>query len=227
MGGFINSQADAEICEVLNKRFSDDLNANNQTYLDQLRKFFQTKENLFSSGHKLNRVFHRLAVGVTGGARVPKTKKSRLRWFHLLKNNLPAPVDQAIRDQLSAILSPAGAGNLAGGVSYVTFSTIHQPTTTGDQFELVPANASTPDVLSDSNGKTYCAVVLRCNTDTGLPDAPTETDPPASDGGEQGPIPFTKPKGRREKARKPPKRYPAKKSAKKSAKKASKGRTRR
>ena len=28
MGGFINSQADIEICEVLNKRFSDDSNLN-------------------------------------------------------------------------------------------------------------------------------------------------------------------------------------------------------
>jgi hypothetical protein len=41
MGGFINSQADAEICEVLNKRFSDDVNAQGQTFLDELRQFFQ------------------------------------------------------------------------------------------------------------------------------------------------------------------------------------------
>src|ERR1700730_12334897 len=139
MGGFINSQSDNEICEVLNKRFSDDVNANGQTYLDELRQFFRNKEKLFSNSHKLNRIFHRLAISVTGGASVPKTKNSRLRWFHLLKGNLPAAVDQAIRGQLTAILSPASPGNPAGGAEYVTFSTVHQPTTTGDQFELFDA----------------------------------------------------------------------------------------
>jgi hypothetical protein len=44
MGSFINSQADNEICEVLNKRFSDDVNGNGQTYLDELRQFFQNKD---------------------------------------------------------------------------------------------------------------------------------------------------------------------------------------
>ena len=215
MGGFINSQADAEICEVLNKRFSDDVNASGQTYLDELRKFFQVRENLFNNGHKLNRVFHRLAIGVTGGASVPKTKKSRLRWFHLLKNNLPAAVEKAIRGQLTSILS---AGNPASAVKYVTFSTVHQPTSTGDQFELLPANSVTPDVFTDANGKAYCAIVLRCNDDMGLPDAPNETDPPAVDSGvEQGAIPFT-----RARTRRPPKKYQAKKSGRKSAKKVSK-----
>jgi len=33
MGGFINSQSDAEICEVLNKRFSDEVNTSGETYL--------------------------------------------------------------------------------------------------------------------------------------------------------------------------------------------------
>ena len=44
MGGFINSQADAEICEVLNKRFSDEVNANSETYLNELRDFFKTEK---------------------------------------------------------------------------------------------------------------------------------------------------------------------------------------
>lgn len=211
MGGFINSQSDAEICEVLNKRFSDDVNAQGQTYLDELRDFFENKENLFTAGHKLNRVFHRLAIGVTGGASVPKTKKSRLRWFHLLKGNLPQAVDQAIRDQLTAILSPASDANPAGGVDYVIFSTVHQSTTTGDQFELFDKNSSTPTVLSDANGKSYSAIILQCNVDEALNDAPGESDPPPSDGNvEKGAIPFLKPK--------PPKKPPTKKrAAKKSA----------
>jgi len=216
MGGFINSQSDAEICEVLNKRFSDDVNAQGQTYLDELRAFFKNKENLFAAGHKLNRVFHRLAISVTGGASVPKTKHSRLRWFHLLKGNLPAAVDQAIRDQLTAILSPASAANPASGVDYVMFSTVHQPTTTGDQFELFDTNSSTPTVLSDANGKSYCAIILQCNVDKALDDAPGEDDPPGSDGNvEKGPIPFAKPKPIKRKR-------PPKKSAKKSVKKVNK-----
>jgi hypothetical protein len=223
MGGFINSQSDAEICEVLNRRFSDDVNAQGQTYLDELRDFFKNKENLFTAGHKLNRVFHRLATSVTNGKPVPKTKNSRLRWFHLLKGNLPAAVDQAIRDQLTAILSPASDANPAGGVDYVIFSTIHQSTTTGDQFELFDKNSSTPTVLPDANGKSYCALILQCNVDKALNDAPGESDPPPSDGNvEKGGIPFRKPK--------PPKKPPAKKRAakkkavkkKKSAKKAKK-----
>jgi hypothetical protein len=220
MGGFINSQSDNEICEVLNNRFSDDVNANGQTYLDELRQFFQNKEKLFSNSHKLNRIFHRLAISVTGGASVPKTKKSRLRWFHLLKGNLPAAVDQAIRGQLTAILSLASPDNPAGGADYVTFSTVHQPTATGDQFELFDTNSSTPNVLSDANGKSYCAVILRCNVDMALGDAPGENDPPGSDGSvEKGPIPFAKPKSIK---KKPPPKKSAKKSVKKSVKKVSK-----
>lgn len=222
MGGFINSRADAEICEVLNKRFSDDVSSSGQTYLDELRLFFQNKENLFSNSHKLNRVFHRLAISVTGGPSVPKTKNSRLRWFHLLKGNLPAAVDQAIRGQLTAILSPASPGNPAGGVEYVTFSTIHQATTTGDQFELFDKNSSTPTVFSDANGKSYCALILQCNVDKALDDAPGENDPPGRDGNvEKGAIPFAKPKPVR-KSKKPPPKKSAKKSMKKVSKRAAK-----
>jgi hypothetical protein len=230
MGGFINSQADAEICEVLNRRFSNDLNASNITYLDELRTFFNGKENLFSNSHKLNRVFHRLATSVTGGSFVPKNNHSRWRWFHLLKANLPNAVEKAIRDQLTAILSPA-AGNPAGGVDYVIFSTVHQKTHSGDQFELwdgviggSPAshfNSSVPTPLGDANGNTYCALILECNVDQPLPDAPGEDDPPPSDGNnvEKGPIPFSKPKPKPMK--KSPKKLSAKKRAKKSAKKVS------
>ena len=63
MGGFINSQSDNEICEVLNKRFSDDINPNDnhrprRTYLNGLRDFFRDHEKLFDPSHKLNRVQH-------------------------------------------------------------------------------------------------------------------------------------------------------------------------
>jgi hypothetical protein len=228
MGSFINSQSDNEICEVLNKRFSDDVNAQGQTYLNELRGFFSNKEKLFTAGHKLNRVFHRLAISVTGGASVPKTTHSRLRWFHLLKGNLPQAVDQAIRDQLTAILSQATDANPAGGVDYVTFSTVHQSTTTGDQFELFDKNSSTPTVLSDANGKSYCALILQCNVDTALNDAPGESDPPQSDGNnvEKGPIPFAKPKTIKKKPA-AKKSATKKKAVKKVAKKAKKGKSRR
>jgi hypothetical protein len=227
MGGYINSLADAEICEVLTKRFSNDLNASNVTYLDELRTFFNGKENLFEHGHKLNRVFYRLAISVTSGSPVPKNNHSRWRWYHLLKVNLPIAVEKAIRDQLTAILSPA-AGNPPGGVDYVTFSTVHQATNSGDQFELwdgviggPPAqhfNSSTPTPLGDANGNTYCALILECNVDQALPDAPGEDDPPQPDGNEKGPIPFVKSKH----MKKPPKKRPVKKPAKKSVKKVSK-----
>ena len=233
MGGFINSQADAEICEVLNKRFSDDVNAQGQTYLDELRQFFQNKENLFDNNHKLNRAFYRLAISVTGGASVPKIKHSRWRWYHLLKVNLPKAVEQAIRDQLTAILSPS-AGNPAGGVDYVTFSTVHAATHSGDQFELwdgviggAPAshyNSSVPTPLSDANGNTYCALILECNVDQALPDAPGEDDPPKSDGNvEKGSVPFVKLKLPAKKPS-PKKKKSVKKGSKKAAKKAAKKR---
>ena len=209
MGSFINSQSDAEICEILNQRFSDDVNSQGQTYLNELRDFFQNKENLFDGNHHLHRVFYRLAVSVTGGPSVPKTASSRLRWYHLLHGHLPPAVDQAIRGQLTAILSPATRANPAGAVDYVTFSTVHQPTSTGDQFELFDSNNATPTPLTDANNKSYCAVILQCNVDQPLPDA-NEKDPPDPDGGEDGPIPFFKPKA--------PKKPPAKKpAAKKSA----------
>jgi hypothetical protein len=44
MGGFINSQADNEICEALNKRFSDEVDPDDDdglTYLEQLRDHFR------------------------------------------------------------------------------------------------------------------------------------------------------------------------------------------
>jgi len=224
MGGFINSQADAEICEVLNKRFSDEVNANGETYLNELRDFFKT-EKLFDIHHHLHRVFHRLAIGVTGGASVPKNANSRLRWFHLLKGSLPKAVNDAIRGQLTAILSDDG--NPASSVDYVTFSTAHVRTTSGDQFELfdganpdgaIHYNNPIPTPQYDANGKSYCAFILQCNVDKALDDAPGEHDPPDNDGTvEKGPIPFSKPKLKP--IRKPPKKSVAKKSAKKAANK--------
>jgi hypothetical protein len=241
MGSFINSQADNEICEVLNKRFSDDVNPNDpqkNTYLDDLRAFFQNTETLFDGNHQLHRVFHRLAITVTGGASVPKTKQSRLRWFHLLHGNLPAAVDNAIRGQLTAILSPAGA-NPAGAVAYVTFSTVHVATHSGDQFELYDGanpdganhyNNPIPTPLSDANGKSYCALILQCNVDQYLPDGGSELDPPKKDGGEKN-IPYSvskapkksaAPKPAAKKSAKKKKPVKKKKAVKKKAKKATK-----
>jgi hypothetical protein len=227
MGGFINSQSDAEICEVLNKRFSDEVNTSGETYLNELRDFFKT-EKLFDIHHHLHRVFHRLAISVTGGPSVPTNPNSRLRWFHLLKGggSLPKAVSDAIRSQLTLILGDDG--NPASAVDYVTFSTVHAETLTKAQFELfdntdytklTSVNQLTPTPQYDSNGKSYCALILRCNIDKALDDAPGEHDPPDSDGNvETGPIPFFKPK----RAKKSTANPVAKKSAKKAAKKASK-----
>ena len=75
MGSFINSQADNEICEVLNKRFSDQvIPGGGRTYIAALRDHFQKKENFLDANHRLHRVFHRLAISVTGGPRVPKAQ---------------------------------------------------------------------------------------------------------------------------------------------------------
>jgi hypothetical protein len=187
MGSFINSQSDNEICDALTTRFSDDVNPKDhlgRTYIRELRDFFQNKENLFDGNHYLHRVFHRLAISVTGGKSVPKTKNSRLRWLFLLHGNLPAAVDQAIRGQLTAILSPATGANPAGAVDYVTFNTLHVATSTGDQFELYPQNSQMPSTFTDSNNKSYCKVVLECNADQQLALNPLEKDPPPKQGGE-------------------------------------------
>jgi hypothetical protein len=185
MGGFINSQADNEICEVLNKRFSDQVDpTDGRTYIAQLRDHFQNRENFFDGNHRLNRVFHRLAISVTGGKRVPRVKNSRFRWLFLLRQTLPDPVKQAIRGQLTAILTPASSTNLAGATDYVTFSTQHIATTTGEQFELDSRNSPTPAVHNDANGKKYCKITLQCNIDKALADSPNETDPTDPDDGE-------------------------------------------
>ena len=182
-GGFINSQADNEICEVLNKRFSDQvIPSGGRTYIAVLRDHFQNRENFLDGNHHLHRVFHRLAISVTGGSRVPKYNQSRYRWLFLLRTNLPAAVIAAIKGQLAAILGPANA-HPAGAVDYVTFLTRHVKTGTGT-FELWSQNSTVPVIYNDANGKSYCKMVLECNTDEALPDSMNETDPPTADGGE-------------------------------------------
>jgi hypothetical protein len=233
MGSFINSQADNEICEALNKRFSDDVDPNDaqgRTYIAVLRDHFRNRENFFDGGHHLNRVFHRLARSVTGGTSVPRTRESRRRWFALLRRTLPAAVMRAIRDQLTAILARGGAANPAGSVNYVTFSTQHVSTRSGT-FELFDQNSAAPQILTDANRKTYCAVVLQCHVDAALPDAPNEPDPPPADGGETTFAVRRRPRRGVKKAKKSAKKSSAKKkktTAKKSkAKKAGKRNSRR
>jgi hypothetical protein len=224
MGSFINSQSDNEICEVLNKRFSDDVNPldhQGRTYLQELRDFFQNTEHLFDGNHHLHRVFHRLAFSVTGTS-VPKTPNSRLRWLFLLHGNLPPAVERAIRGQLTAILSRFDpVNNPAGGVAYVTFATAHVRTSTGLQFELFDRNSQTPAVLTDANNKSYCAVVLQCNLDQQLALNSHEPDPPPRQSGETD-IPASVPSKRKKKVAKKVTRKAAKKVAKKSAKKSAK-----
>jgi hypothetical protein len=210
MGGFINSQADNEICEALNKRFSDEVDADDDdglTYLEQLRDHFRHREDFLDDNHKLNRVFHRLAITVTG-KRVPRDKRSRHRWLFLLRKTLPAAVNKAIRGQLRAILGKPSI-NPAGATSYVTFSTRHIPTSTGT-FELWPKNATSPTIFQDANGKNYCTMILECHVDKPLDDSPDEPDPPAGDSGETSfasltsrtPVAATKPSSRKYSAKK-------------------------
>jgi hypothetical protein len=229
MGGFINSQADNEICEALNKRFSDDVDPDDDdglTYLEQLRDHFRNREDFLDSSHKLNRVFHRLAITVTG-KRVPRNKKSRHRWLFLLRRKLPAAVDKAIRNQLKAVLGAPSSGNPAGATSYVTFSTRHVPTSTGT-FELFDRNSPSPAVLQDANGKTYCTIILECHVDAPLEDSANEPDPPTEDTGEMDFASLTS-----RSAVDATKSYSKKSSAKKAAgnktpvKKAKKGKSRR
>jgi hypothetical protein len=184
MGGFINSQADNEICEALNNRFSDDVDPDDDdglTYLEQLRDHFRHREDFLDNSHSLNRVYHRLAITVTG-RRVPRNKKSRHRWLFLLRSTLPAAVKKAIRGQLKAILGNPSI-NPAGATSYTTFATRHVPTSTGT-FELWPKNATSPTIFQDANGKTYCTLILECHVDAPLTDSPDEPDPPTEDTGE-------------------------------------------
>jgi hypothetical protein len=233
MGSFISSQADAEICEVLNKRFSDEVNPNDpqqRTYLNELRNFIQHTEDLFDTHHHLHRTYHRLAVAVAGSPGVPRDRSSRLRWFHLLNGNLPQSVEKAIRGQLSAILGPPAA-DPAGTVDYVTFSTVHQATNSHAQFELFDNthhDNPKPAPQTDANNKTYCALILLCNVDQELPNGPLEDDPPQSEPGGENQIPFAKqkkPPGKRPRAKKSAvkKKKAAKKVSKKAAKKAGKG----
>jgi hypothetical protein len=210
MGSFIGSQADNAICDVLITRFSNQTNphdAQHRTYIRQLRDHFNNSENIFDGNHHLHRVFHRLAISVTGGARVPSDSKSRHRWLHLLHGNLPANTEAAIRAVLSAVLASNST------VDYVIFSTRHVPTVSGS-FELFPQNSGIPDTHTDANGKNYCNVILECNADVPLPDAPNEQDPPASDGNEK-PVSA----GAAKKKKAPTKKSSAKKKAGKKAKK--------
>jgi hypothetical protein len=228
MGGFINSQADNEICEALNKRFSDDVDPDDDdglTYLEQLRDHFRNREDFLDNSHKLNRVFHRLAITVTG-KRVPRNKKSRHRWLFLLRRKLPRDVpdvEKAIRNQLKAILGQPSSANPAGATSYVTFSTRHVKTDT-QTFELAPKNAPSPTVLQDANGKTYCTIILECHVDAPLEDSANEPDPPPEDNGEKdfaslasrAPVAATKSSSRKSSAKKEAagKKTPVKKAKK-------------
>jgi hypothetical protein len=233
VGGFINSQADNEICEALNKRFSDEIDPdddNGLTYLEQLREHFRNREDFLDSNHKLNRVFHRLAITVTG-KRVPRDKRSRHRWLFLLRKRLPRDfpeVEKAIRNQLRAVLGAASADSRAGTVSYVTFATRHVRTKSGDRFELFEDNAASPPVLSDANGKSYCTIILQCNEDKPLEDSVNEPDPPAQDSAEQDFAALTS-HAAVTATESYPKRSPAKKAAGKKAavKKAKKAKSRR
>ncbi|HMI95649.1 MAG TPA: hypothetical protein VK479_04005 [Micropepsaceae bacterium] len=201
MGSFIPTQADQEICRNLAKRFSDQLvpGAGGKTYIKQLRDH-HGRENLFDGNHHLQRVAHRLAISVTGGARVPADATSRSRWFHLLRKLLPPQTTKAINTVLKKVLeSPS--------ISYAVFST--QPAQTVLNFELHPGNSGDPVLALDANGKVFCQVILDCHDDAPLPTpAPnTEPDPPDPETTPEKPISVTRKK-----------KYPAKKAKSSKAK---------
>jgi hypothetical protein len=54
-------------------------------------------------------------------------------------------------------------------------------------------NSTEPVIYTDANGKTYCRMVLECNTGAPLHDSTNETDPPTADGGETTISARTKP----------------------------------
>ena len=179
MGSFINSQSDNEICELLNKRFSDDIIPNDgRTYIRELRDFCSTIENLFDGNHNLHRVFYRLARSITGGPGVPKHNQSRFRWYHFLGSNLCPPNTRAA---INTVLSNILAQN--SNIQYATFLTRHVTTSSGT-FELYPGNTGAVQTYTDANGKKYCKVVLECHDDKKLPDSSNEPDPPHGPPGE-------------------------------------------
>jgi hypothetical protein len=178
MGSFINSQSDNEICEVLNKRFSDDIVPNDgRTYIAELRDFCSI-ENLFDGNHNLHRVFYRLAHSITGGPSVPKHNQSRFRWYHFLGSNLCPPNTKAA---INTVLSNVLAQN--SNIEYATFLTRHVATAS-QTFELYPGNTGAVQTYTDANGKKYCKVVLDCHDDKKLPDSNNEPDPPPGQPGE-------------------------------------------
>jgi hypothetical protein len=204
MGSFIPTQADQEICRNLAKRFSDQLvpGAGGKTYIKQLRDH-HGRENLFDGNHHLQRVAHRLAISVTGGARVPADPTSRSRWFHLLRKLLPQQTTKAINTVLKKVLE-------SPNISYAVFST--QPAQTVLNFELHPGNSGDPVLALDANGKVFCQVILDCHDDAPLPtpEPGTEHDPPDPETTPEKPISVTR------KTRK--KKYPAKKAKSSKAK---------
>ncbi len=185
MGGFINSQADNEICEALNKRFSDEVDPdddNGLTYLEQLRDHFRNKEDFLDNSHGSIACIIVWQLPLPASA-FPKTPRVRHRWLFLLRSTLPTAAKKAIRGQLRAMLGKPSV-NPAGATSYVTFSTRHVPTSTGT-FELWPKNATSPTIFQDANGKTYCTMILQCHVDAPLDDSANEPDPPTEDNGEK------------------------------------------
>jgi len=211
MGSFIPTKADQEICRNLTKRFSDQLvpGGGGKTYMQQLRDH-HGRENLFDGNHHLQRVAHRLATSVTGGAYVPADPTSRSRWHHLLRKLLTPQTTKAINTVLKKILE-------SPGISYAVFST--QPAPTVQNFELHPSNSGDPMLLLDANGKVFCQVILDCHDDQPLPTpAPgTEPDPPDPETTPEKPIGARRRKKKKpvKKAKSSKKKAPARKSARK------------
>jgi hypothetical protein len=188
MGSFIPTPNDQEICNALNKRFSDlnDPNADpanpEKTMIGSVRFLDQQSTGLLF-GRKLNlaRLAHRL-----GG--VPSDAKSRLRWFFLLRRMLPHATKVAISNVLEAVMGDPS-------IKQVHFDLVHDGGIT-TEFELDPGNSNAPQtqlfpsVKNPANKVKTCMMLLRCFYDEPIPtpDPANEPDPPVPQNPETGPT---------------------------------------
>jgi hypothetical protein len=185
MGSLIKTGYDQQICDALNRRFSDlpDANAdaanNDKTMLGSVR-FQDLKENglLFSRKLNLARLAHRLNT-------VPNNQSAKLRWFYVLRRGLPHETKVAINAVLEAVMGDSS-------IKQVYFDAIHDGSITS-QFELDPNNSHVPktkDLPSMAHGNTNvktCIMLLRCFYDEPLPNPINEPDPPVANNPEAAP----------------------------------------
>ena len=174
MGALIPTPADTSICNRGTFRFSSPM-------LTELRGHqTRTGERLFDVHHQLHRVAHRLHMQPKFTAFGDQNStRSRLRWWHLLRQRLPGPT----KDKIKQILQQAIDDNDPEGkpVYSVTFDVSHSFPV--PDFQLLPDNNSAPYRINNGDGSVTYHMVLGCPDNSYLPDPPAgEPDPPVPDG---------------------------------------------